>query len=255
MCDIDELPGWQIRLNCLLSLNWFVLFVESNSRQSSFMPSLHRCILLLTLTCLALQLGCVNPSPKVAHGQSGQGKPLFDGRTLTGWKITDFAGHGEVRVDKGQLILEQGTMTGVTWTNDLPRLNYEISLEAMRVKGSDFFCALTFPVGKDPCSFIVGGWGGGVVGLSSIDGEDAANNETTKFMKFDTGRWYRIRVRVTGAEIQAWIDNEQVVNLVTADRGISIRVEVEPSTPLGIATFATTGAIRNVQLKSVPAVK
>ena len=58
-------------------------------------------------------------------------------------------------------------MTGITWTNEVPTNNYEISLEAMRVEGSDFFCALTFPVGNDPCSFIVGGWGGGVVGLSS----------------------------------------------------------------------------------------
>lgn len=210
---------------------------------------------VLAAAFLAVLAGCVNPVSKSAPGPSGPEKSLFDGRTLTGWKVTDFAGHGEVRVDKGQLILEQGTMTGVTWTNDLPRLNYEISLDAMRVKGSDFFCALTFPVRKDPCSFIVGGWGGGVVGLSSIDGEDAAHNETTKYMKFDTGRWYHIRVRVTGVEIQAWIDNEQVVNLVTADRGISVRVEVEPSTPLGIATFATTGAIRNVQLKSLPAAK
>lgn len=219
------------------------------------MSSLKCCFPILAAAFLAVLAGCVNPVSKSAPGPAGPEKSLFDGRTLTGWKVTDFAGHGEVRVDRGQLILEQGTMTGVTWTNDLPRLNYEISLDAMRVKGSDFFCALTFPVRKDPCSFIVGGWGGGVVGLSSIDGEDAAHNETTKYMKFDTGRWYHIRVRVTGVEIQAWIDHEQVVNLVTADRGISIRVEVEPSTPLGIATFATTGAIRNVQLKSLPAAK
>src|SRR5262245_58340085 len=71
---------------------------------------------------------------------------LFDGRTLAGWAITDFAGHGEVSVEDGKLILGNGVMTGVTWTNALPRMNYEISLEAMRVEGNDFFCALTFPV-------------------------------------------------------------------------------------------------------------
>src|SRR6267142_6155818 len=52
------------------------------------------------------------------------GKSLFDGKSLTGWKITDFAGHGEVRVKDGQIILETGIMTGITWTNDLPRTNY-----------------------------------------------------------------------------------------------------------------------------------
>ena len=53
-----------------------------------------------------------------------------------------------------------GYMTGITWTNEMPRMGYEISLEAMRVEGSDFFCGLTFPVGKDYLSLIVGGWGG-----------------------------------------------------------------------------------------------
>jgi hypothetical protein len=48
--------------------------------------------------------------------------------------------------------------------------------------------------------------------LSSIDGEDAANNETTKIMGFDKGRWYRIRLRVTPAKIEAWIDTEKVVD-------------------------------------------
>src|SRR4030095_13557208 len=104
---------------------------------------------------------------------------LFDGKTLTGWALTDFAGHGTVGVEARKLALGSVIMTGVNWTSDIPRMNYEISLEAMRVDGSDFFCGLTFPVGEDPCSLIVGGWGGGVVGLSSLDGEDAANNETT----------------------------------------------------------------------------
>jgi hypothetical protein len=49
-------------------------------------------------------------------------------------------------------------------------MNYEIKLEAKKVTGNDFFCGMTFPVGDSFCSFIVGGWGGPVVGLSSIDG-------------------------------------------------------------------------------------
>ena len=142
-------------------------------------------------------------------------------------------------------------MTGITWTNDLPTTRYEINLEAMRVSGVDFFCALTFPVGKDPCSFIVGGWGGGVVGLSNVDGEDAAHNETTKYMKFEEGRWYGIRVRVLPNSIQAWIDGEQMVNLLTEDRRIDTRAEVELSKPLGLATWSTTGAIRKMTLQTL----
>jgi len=174
---------------------------------------------------------------------------LFDGKTLAGWKVTDFAGHGEVTVSDNQIHLGNGYMTGITCTRDVPRMNYEISLEAKRVEGSDFFCGLTFPVDTNECSFIVGGWGGGVVGLSSIDGEDASQNETTKYINFVTDRWYKVRVRVTPAKIQAWIDDDETANVDLTDKRLSIRIEVEPSTPLGIATWNTAAAVRNVKLK------
>ena len=38
---------------------------------------------------------------------------------------------------------------------------------------------------------------GGVVGLSSIGGFDASENETTQFVEFKNGQWYKIRLRVT----------------------------------------------------------
>ena len=180
-------------------------------------------------------------------------KSLFDGRTLTGWKATDFAGRGPVVVKDGQIHLENGFMTGITWTNsaELPRTNYELSLEAMRVEGTDFFCGLTFPVGKDPCSFIVGGWGGGVVGLSSLNGEDASQNETTKYMNFPNGRWFQIRVRVTTGKIEAWIDSEKMVDVDTADKTIGIRIEMEASKPLGVASWSTAAALRNLKVRKL----
>jgi hypothetical protein len=188
--------------------------------------------------------------PKVADAGPAW-KSLFDGKTLAGWKVTDFAGHGEVEVKNDQLILGMGSMTGVTWTNELPRMSYEISLEAMRVEGSDFFCGLTFPVGKDPCSLIVGGWGGGVVGLSSLDGQDAANNETTRYVTFKEKQWYHIRLQVTPKSIRAWIDADKVVDVTTEEKAFSIRLEMEESKPLGIATWSTTAALRNIKIRKL----
>src|SRR4029453_10475168 len=66
-----------------------------------------------------------NPTP-ATPGQSTNWQSLFDGKTLTGWKEADFAGRGAVKVESGRLLLDSGIMTGVTWTNDLPRMNYEI---------------------------------------------------------------------------------------------------------------------------------
>jgi len=177
---------------------------------------------------------------------------LFDGKSLGQWAVTDFGGQGDVYVKDGAIYLEMGNdMTGVNWTGPLVRMNYEITLEAMRVSGSDFFCGLTFPVAENPCSLILGGWGGGVCGLSNIDYYDAANNETTKFISFEDDKWYRVRLRVTPNRIQAWLDDEELVNIETTGRKIDIRPEVDLSQPLGIATWCTSGAIRNIYLRKL----
>lgn len=175
-------------------------------------------------------------------------KSLFDGKSLGDWKVTDFGTEGKIEVKDGQIIIGAGEdCSGVTWKGKFPKTDFEISLEAKRLDGSDFFCGLTFPVGDDFCSFIVGGWGGSVVGLSSINGDDAAENNTSSSMKFDDNRWYTIRVRVSKNRIACWIDKEQVVNRAIDGDKISIRSEVEASKPLGIATWHTTAAIRNIR--------
>ena len=181
-------------------------------------------------------------------------RPLFDGTSLGKWRPTGFGGEGEVVVEDGAIKIGMGAdLSGITWGGEVPRQDYEISLDAQRADGNDFFCGLTFPVGEDPCSFIVGGWGGGVVGLSSIDGEDAAHNATTSFKEFKTGRWYAIRVRVSPDRIVCFIDDEQVVDQPLADRKLSIRNEVSPSKPLGIATYATTALVKNIRWRPLPA--
>jgi hypothetical protein len=141
--------------------------------------------------------------------------------------------------------------TGVTWKKDFPTVDYEITLEAMRVDGNDFFCGMTFPVGKDPCTLIVGGWGGTVVGLSSINGMDASENELMTIRQFEKDRWYKIRLIVTGQTIEAWIDDEKVVDFTIGTNTLSIRPEVELSKPFGIASWRTTAAIRNIKLRKL----
>lgn len=178
-------------------------------------------------------------------------KSLFDGKTLEGWKEVDFAGKGPVEVQGGKLVIGSGAMlTGVnlTRTNEIPRSDYELALDAMKVDGSDFFCALTFVVGDSCCSLIVGGWGGGVVGISSLDGNDASSNETTRFKDFDSKQWFRVRVRVTAKKLEAWIGTEKVVDVLLAGKRIGVRPgDIEMNQPFGLATYQTTSALRNIR--------
>jgi hypothetical protein len=183
-------------------------------------------------------------------------KSLFDGKSLGGWKATNFGGEGEVTIKDGAVLMEKGNdMTGITYTRgDFPRLNYEVTLEGKKLEGNDFFCTTTFPVGDAYCSLVVGGWGGGVVGLSSIDDRDASENSTGGYHEFQRDRWYRVRIRVTGERITAWIDKEQVVDLETNSKKIAVRAECNPCRPFGIATWRTTGAVRAIQVRSLGAV-
>ena len=141
--------------------------------------------------------------------------------------------------------------TGVTYTRHIPETDYEISLEARRKEGNDFFCGLTFPAGKDPCTLIVGGWGGTTVGLSCIDGKDASENETTSYHNFEKNRWYNIKLVVTTDRIEAWVDEEKVVDMTTMGKKLSIRPEVTLSKPLGIASWNTTAGLRNIRMRSL----
>lgn len=177
---------------------------------------------------------------------------LFDGKALGLWRKTVFPAPGDVYVQDGAIVLERGrNMTGITWTGPVLPVDYEISLQARRIAGSDFFCGLTFPVEGEFCSLICGGWGGVLVGLSCVDFRDADDNETGVGYEFEMNRWYTIRLRVTSDLIEAWIDNDSVVELETAERGLSVRGEMDSCRPLGIATWRTAGAVRDIRLRKI----
>jgi hypothetical protein len=182
-------------------------------------------------------------------------RSLFDGRTLKGWKESEFTGRGEVRVADGAIVIGRGrSLTGIAWKESFPKTNYEIRFEAARADGGDFFAGLTFPVKDSFCSWINGGWGGQLVGLSSLDGNDASENETSTVRNFETGRWYRFWLVVSDDRIRAWIDNDEVIDVPLDIHEIGLRPgEIELSKPLGIATYATTGKVRNIEYRPLPA--
>src|SRR6185312_17306792 len=88
-------------------------------------PIAAACAGLLIPTLAAAQA----PAPKDQPGGAARKRALFDGKTLDGWKKTDFSRSGEVKVEDGRIVLAAGEpMTGITTTlKDLPRTNYELA--------------------------------------------------------------------------------------------------------------------------------
>jgi hypothetical protein len=179
---------------------------------------------------------------------------LFDGKSLGKWKSTEFGGEGEIEVANGEIVVHAGsTLSGVNWTGgELPIVDYEIELDAKKVSGSDFFLALTFPYKKDHATFVLGGWGGGLVGLSNVNGNDAANNEYSTAKDFPRGQWFHVRLRVTDKRIQGWIgEGDPVLDVDTTDKQISTRADIDLAKPLGLSSYQTTAAYKNIKLRKL----
>jgi hypothetical protein len=213
---------------------------------------------LFSATCFCAAIGLltaqdVPPAKAPRQPPFGEWRQMFDGKTLDGWNESPFVARGKVTIDNGTILLGNGYMTGVTWAKDFPTSNYEIRYEAARIEGNDFFGAVTFPVHKSFCTFVNGGWGGMVVGLSSLDAMDASENETMVLMNFKRGQWYSFRVRVTETTIEAWIDDEPVVSVNFYGREVGLRPgEIENSKPMGFASYRTIGALRKIEYRLLP---
>jgi len=217
-------------------------------------PAVRSAIALLAALVLVFSMGA-------GHTHGEEEKPaakskkmvLFDGKTLKGWTKTNFGGEGEVKVEKGAILMDFGnSLTGITSTRkDLPTTNYELSYEAMRLDGYDFFAAATFPVGKSHVTLVNGGWGGSVTGISSLDGFDASENDTGTYFDYKDKRWYKFRIRITDQQMQCCIDGKAVIDVNYKDRTVGTRIEADLSKPLGFATWETKGAVRKIEIRTL----
>ena len=220
--------------------------------------------LLCTASTILLLLGC---SQTFLHAKEPETqepvknwRSLFDGESLEGWFVPVYGGDGIVKVDEGNLVIGRGAlMTGIRYEKEFPRVNYEIRYEARRTRGFDFFGACTFPVKDGYVTFINGGWGGGLIGLSNIDDRSAADNETGMHFGFRNNIWHRFRIRVTDEMVQVWItrqdregnweEEQSVIELALADKTLSTRLEVDLFKPLGFTTWSTEGELRNIEYR------
>ena len=152
------------------------------------------------------------PEVPVEFLQPGGWSNLFSGGKLTGWAKTDYAGRGKVEMKKGEVHIENGlVITGINFTNAaaLPKMDYELTYQAKKVNGTDFFGLLTFPVGESHASLVTGGWGGAVTGISSINSMDASENDSTIYLKYNKDQWYTFRLRVTPENISVWMNPKE----------------------------------------------
>lgn len=169
------------------------------------------------------------------------------------WQSVSFGGEGEIEFDAQGARLGFGSpLTAIRWMDGLPMSeHYEIEVRAARLDGSDFFCALNFPVGEESATVVLGGWGGALCGLSCVDGNDASMNSTRAFFSFERGQEYCLRVRVDADAIQAWVDGEPLFRQERAGHAFSLRTEIVPAGRLAISSFQTSARIAAVRWRPI----
>ena len=241
-------------------MNFVILRIGTDmfEKNKSIMIKKNKCVALIIAVLAVIAMvswdsGSQIQGEATIAGDVPEGwKSLFDGKSLSGWKILRYGGDGEPHVKNGALVIPMsvtGTMTGLCWVGDsLPVINYEVYYEARRTAGSDIFAGLTFPYYDTSASLIFGGWNGIVNGLSSIDGLDASGNETTQFFSLMNNYWYAVRLRVTADSIRAMVGAEKIVDIATAGKDIHTRSDIL-ETGFTLWTYVSTGEIRNLRIR------
>jgi hypothetical protein len=216
---------------------------------------------LTALLVLGTAFAIAEDKPAPAKPEAAKEIILFNGKSLDDWEFVDVGGSGEVELEGGLMIINQGeNVSGAIYKKaaTLPTTNYEITLEAKRIQGVDFFVGLTFPVGdlKHCATLVCGGWGGSVTGISCIDSMDASDNNTSSYQRYKDDEWYAIKLRVTPKNLSVWLGDKQIIDEDIEGKKISVRPgPVESYLPLSLTTFNTMAAIRNVKLTPITVTK
>ena len=91
-------------------------------------------------------------------------------------------------------------------------------------------------------------WGGGRIHITLWKKNESGSSRTElpgKFMgQIEKGRWYRVRVRCQGPRIQAWLDDQLIVDLLDENNPM-LRGCV------GIGVWESRAAFRNIQVRSL----
>jgi Domain of Unknown Function (DUF1080) len=154
------------------------------------------------------------------------GAPIFDGKDLAGWHISQVNHHGNTKgwtVENGVLMGTQDPPgNGGILLTDKKYRNFEISLEANPDWGCDGGLFLrsnekgeAYQVMID---YLEGGAVGGIYGegLEGVGGENAKGDPSGKDWRkyWKRGEWNTIRARIEGdvPHIQVWLNGTQIVD-------------------------------------------
>lgn len=196
---------------------------------------------------LVFYLACASRSQAPTFEEflpSGEQLELFDGQTFDFWDSGSFPSSGKVEIKDGAIILQRGApLTVLSWRGIYRSVDYELQFEVKRFEGDSVRFGMVLPIQQSFVALMLGE----TAELCCLDGASQKIAEKTKLI-FDTERWHPVRLRVTAEHIQAWVDDQEVVDQSAAGRQFSLPRELVPAAPIAVMTQNATAAVRNIIL-------
>ena len=183
-------------------------------------------------------------------------RDLFDGKTLDGWRTPKSGAfvNGKAEVKDHCIALQaESDGAGIAATQPVPAVGYEVTADATRSGGRGDFCTLVFPIAGQQCVLYVGGGDdeGNAFGLGYVDGSRFADDELTRRVEYERGRYYRIRLRVMPDTVRAWLDGREMLDLATAGRRLEVGTYVPELVPFGVYAWNSQALIRSIRMREL----
>jgi hypothetical protein len=188
----------------------------------------------------------------------GEWQDLFGAGNKKKWTLVASVAGGipgrRAGVKVGMSVLQAAKgRCGLQWQDEFPRTNYEVTFLANRDEGKRVG-SVVFPVGDVSCAWCLGGTGDGThMGVGLIDGRGYRDkgNPTKRRWRFEKGRWYSLRLRVTDERIEMWVGKQQVVDLTRANHRFGENDVVETLKPFGFQAFECTLGIKSLRVRTL----
>ena len=125
--------------------------------------------------------------------------------------------------------------------------DYELTLQAERIEGAEGFLVLFRADGDNFYWFNAGGWSNTQHAIekgTAGHGRWSVLNGLQVPGSIETDRWYDVRIRCEGSHFRVWLDGNSVFDFTDDAAHLSGRI--------GIGTWVTKSAFRNIVVKGIP---